>query len=198
MDALTSTSLLGSLTATATTFGLIFLAEIGDKSQLVCMALAARHRHRPVLLGALAAFVVLNGLAVVFGAGLAHWVPERVLAAVVAVLFAVFGLLSLRAEEHDETEEPKTFSGHGLFVTTFLMIFLAEMGDKTQLAVAGMTGTLPAVSVWIGATLALGATSALGVFVGRRLLRHIPLHRLHQISGLLFLLFAAFAATKVF
>ncbi|ADC62453.1 TMEM165/GDT1 family protein [Allochromatium vinosum] len=198
MESLTATSLLGSLTATATTFGLIFLAEIGDKSQLVCMALAARHRHRPVLLGALAAFVVLNGLAVVFGAGLAHWVPERVLAAVVAVLFAVFGLLSLRAEEQDETEEPKTFSGHGLFVTTFLMIFLAEMGDKTQLAVAGMTGTLPAIPVWIGATLALGATSALGVFVGRRLLRHIPLHRLHQISGLLFLLFAAFAATKVF
>ena len=52
MESLTATSLLGSLTATATTFGLIFLAEIGDKSQLVCMALAARHRHRPVLLGA--------------------------------------------------------------------------------------------------------------------------------------------------
>ncbi|NVZ10730.1 TMEM165/GDT1 family protein [Allochromatium humboldtianum] len=198
MESLIATSLLGNLTAAATTFGLIFLAEIGDKSQLVCMALAARHRHRPVFLGALAAFVVLNGLAVVFGAGLAQWVPERVLAALVAILFAVFGLLSLRVEEQDETEELKTFSGHGLFVTTFLMIFLAEMGDKTQLAVAGMTGTLPAVPVWIGATLALGTTSALGVFVGCRLLRHIPLHRLHQISGLLFLMFAAFAVTRVF
>ncbi|MBK5970251.1 MULTISPECIES: TMEM165/GDT1 family protein [Thiorhodovibrio] len=198
MDQIASASAFAGLTAAATTFGLIFLAEIGDKSQLVCMALAARHSHRPVFLGAIAAFVVLNILAVVFGAGLAHWVPERVLAAVVAILFAVFGVLSLRAEEEDGTEEIKERSGHGIFATTFLMIFLAEMGDKTQLAIAGMAGTLPAISVWIGATLALGATSALGIVVGRKLLRRIPLHRLRQISGIFFLVLAAFALTKVF
>ena len=73
MDPLASASISSGLTAAATTFGLIFLAEIGDKSQLVCIALAARHQHRPVLLGALTAFMVLNGLAVIFGAGLAHW-----------------------------------------------------------------------------------------------------------------------------
>lgn len=78
------------------------------------------------------------------------------------------------------------------------MLFLAEMGDKTQLAVVCMTGTLPAVSVWIGATLALGTTSALAVLVGQRLLRRMPVHRLHQVSGAVFLLFAAFALTKVF
>jgi len=198
MDQIASASAFGALTAAATTFGLIFLAEIGDKSQLVCMALAARHHHRPVLLGAIAAFVVLNILAVVFGAGLAQWVPERVLAAVVAILFAVFGILSLRAEEEDGTEEIQERSGHGIFATTFLMIFLAEMGDKTQLAVAGLAGTLPAIPVWIGATLALGTTSALGIVVGRKLLRRIPLHRLHQISGVFFLILAAFALTKVF
>jgi Ca2+/H+ antiporter, TMEM165/GDT1 family len=184
--------------AAATTFGLIFLAEIGDKSQLVCMALAARHHHRPVLAGAIAAFVVLNILAVVFGAGLAHWMPDRILAAVVAILFAVFGVLSLRAEELDGTEKIKEQSGHGVFATTFLMLFLAEMGDKTQLAVAGMAGTFPPVPVWIGATLALGTTSALGIFVGRKLLRRIPLRRLHQVSGVLFLTLATFAVTKIF
>jgi len=198
MDQLASASVFGGLTAAATTFGLIFLAEIGDKSQLVCMALAARHHHRPVLAGAIAAFVVLNILAVVFGAGLAHWVPERILAAAVAVLFAVFGILSLRAQEEDGGEQIKERSGHGVFATTFLMIFLAEMGDKTQLAVAGMAGTLPAIPVRIGATLALATTSALGVVVGRKLLRRIPLHRLHQVSGVFFLILAAFALTKVF
>jgi putative Ca2+/H+ antiporter (TMEM165/GDT1 family) len=198
MGQLASVSVFSGLTAAATTFGLIVLAEIGDKSQLVCMALAARHHHRPVLAGAIAAFVVLNVLAVVFGAGLAHWVPERILAAVVAVLFAVFGILSLRAQEEDGSEEIKERSGHGVFATTFMMIFLAEMGDKTQLAVAGMAGTLPAIPVWIGATLALATTSALGVVVGRKLLRRIPLHRLHQISGVFFLILAAFALTKVF
>ena len=198
MDQLASASVFGGLTAAATTFGLIFLAEIGDKSQLVCMALAARHHHRPVLAGAIAAFAVLNVLAVVFGAGLAHWVPERILAAVVAILFAVFGILALRSQEEADSEEIKERSGNGVFATTFLMLFLAEMGDKTQLAIAGMAGTLPPVPVWTGATLALATTSALGVVVGRKLLRRIPLHRLHQISGIFFLILAAFALTKVF
>ena len=186
------------ITAVTTPFGLVFLAELGDKSQLVCMTLAARHRHWPVLVGAMVAFVILNTLAVVFGAGLSHWVPERVLAAVVALLFAIFGILSLRAKEEEGEEDVTERSGHGIFVTAFLMIFLAEMGDKTQIAVAGMASTLPVIPVWIGATAALFATSALGVVAGRKLLRRIPIHRLHQISGVFFLILAAFALTKVF
>jgi putative Ca2+/H+ antiporter (TMEM165/GDT1 family) len=96
------------------------------------------------------------------------------------------------------TRDIEERSGHGIFATTFLMIFLAEMGDKTQIAVAGMASTLPVIPVWIGATLALFTTSVLGVVAGRKLLRRIPLHRLHQISGIFFLLLAAFALTKVF
>ena len=76
-----SLPLLAWITAVTTPFGLVFLAELGDKSQLVCMTLAARHRHWPVLAGATVAFAILNSLAVIFGAGLSHWVPERVLAA---------------------------------------------------------------------------------------------------------------------
>lgn len=78
------------------------------------------------------------------------------------------------------------------------MLVLAEMGDKTQLAVAGMAGTLPAVPVWIGATLALITTSAVGIVVGRKFLRRIPLHRLRQIGGVFFLPLVAFAVTKIF
>ena len=193
-----SLSLLSWITAVTTPFGLVFLAELGDKSQLVCMALAARHRHWPVLVGAVAAFLVLNTLAVVFGAGLSHWVPERVLAVIVAILFAGFGVLSLRAREGEEQGDIEERSGHGIFITTFLMIFLAEMGDKTQIAVAGMASTLPIIPVWIGATLALITTSALGVVAGRKLLRRISIHRMHQISGVFFLIMAAFALTKVF
>ena len=198
MSEIASAPLLEWLTATTTPFGLVFLAELGDKSQLVCMTLAARHRHRPVLAGATVAFLVLNTLAVVFGAGLSRWLPEQVLAAAVAILFAVFGILSLRTEQEDCDEEVRERSGHGIFITAFLMIFLAEMGDKTQIAVAGMASTLPPFPVWIGATLALISTSALGVVAGRKLLRRIPLHRLHQISGIFFLILAAFALTKVF
>jgi Ca2+/H+ antiporter, TMEM165/GDT1 family len=185
------------LWAAVTTFGVIFLAELGDKSQLVCMTLAARHRRWPVLIGAVAAFVVLNSLAVVFGVGLAQWIPERALAGVVAILFAVFGVLALRAEETDEDAPDRGWSHNGIVIATFSMIFLAEMGDKTQLAVAGLAVTLPPVAVWAGATLALALTSALGVWVGCRLLQVMPLHRLHQLSGVLFLVLAGLALTRV-
>lgn len=198
MSEIATTPLLGWITALAAPFAVVFLAELGDKSQLVCMTLAAQHRHWPVLGGSAAAFLILNTLAVLFGAGLSHWIPERILAGTVAILFATFGIFALRANNEDENEAIAARSGHNIFVVTFLMIFLAEMGDKTQIAVAGMASTLPVVPVWIGATLALFATSALGVIVGRKLLRRIPLHRLHKISGIFFLILAAFALTKVF
>ncbi len=184
--------------AAMTTFGVIFLAELGDKSQLVCMTLAARHRRWPVLIGAVAAFVVLNSLAVIFGVGLAQWIPERLLAAAVAILFAVFGVIALRAEAADEDAPDQNWSRKGIVLATFMMIFLAEMGDKTQLAIAGLGATLPPVAVWTGATAALSLTSALGVWVGCRLLQVMPLHRLHQLSGVIFLVLAGLALTRVF
>lgn len=198
MSDLALSELSGWLWAAVTTFGVIFLAELGDKSQLVCMTLAARHRRWPVLIGAVAAFVVLNSLAVVFGVGLAQWIPERALAGVVAILFAVFGVLALRAEEADDDAPQRNWSHHGIVMATFSMIFLAEMGDKTQLAVAGLAVTLPPVAVWTGATLALALTSALGVWVGCRLLQVMPLQRLHQLSGVVFLILAGIALTRVF
>lgn len=184
------------ITPTATTFGLIALAETGDKTQLVCMTLAARHKPMPVLLGAIAAFILLNVIAVVFGAGLSQVVPERVLAGVVAVLFAGFGIMSLMTKEEEEGEEVAEKSGHGIFFTAFIMLFLAEMGDKTQLAVAGMASTLPPIPVWIGATIALSFTSLLGVVAGQTLLKRIPMHILHRVSGVFFLALAGLAAYK--
>ncbi len=81
-------------------------------------------------------------------------------------------------------------SGHGIFFTTFALIFMAEFGDKTQLAVAGLSITSPPQAVWVGATAALAATSALGVIAGRALLRYLSLAWIHRLSGLLFLILA--------
>lgn len=179
------------------TFGVILLAEMGDKSQIVCMTLASRHRHWPVLAGAAAAFLLLNTLAVVFGAALAQWIPERVVAGGAALLFGVYGALALRNGQEAEADGDMLARGRrGVFATTFLLLLLAEMGDKTQLAVAGMAGTLPPVPVWVGATLALLTTSALGVLVGCKLLRLIPIHRVHQLSGILFLVLAGVAGVR--
>ena len=185
-----------SLSVSVSAFTLIALAEIGDKSQLVCMTLAARHRHWPVLLGATVAFSVLNALAVLFGAAVAAWLPERVMAVLVAVLFAVFGIQALRSADGDESGEVVERPGHGIFFTTLLLLFVAEFGDKTQIAVAGLASSLAPLAVWVGATLALLIVSALGVWAGRTLLQRLPMHWLHRLGGGIFLIFAALAAWR--
>lgn len=187
----------GWLSSAGTTLLLIALAEFGDKSQLVCMTLAARHRGLPVVLGAVAAFALLNLLAVAFGAAVAAWLPEWAVTLAVGALFLIFGINALRYsdDEDDETVEEKP--GHGIFATTFLLIFLAEFGDKTQIAVAGLGSTQPATAVWAGGTLALAGTSLLGVIAGRRFLNRMPLLWIHRISGAFFLILAALAFARL-
>lgn len=182
--------------ASLSTFALIALAEIGDKSQLVCMTLTTRHRHWPVLLGAAAAFSVLNILAVVFGAGVAAWIPEPLMAGIVAVLFAFFGIHALRKQDEEEDEAVQEKPGHGIFITTLLLIFVAEFGDKTQIAVAGLATGLPALPVWLGASAALIVISALGIWAGRTVLQRLPIHWLHRLAGGVFLLFALLAGWR--
>jgi len=186
------------LSAAGTTFLLVAFAEIGDKSQLVCMTLAARHRGLPVVIGATAAFAVLNLLAVLFGAAVAAWLPEWLVIMAVAVLFAGFGISALRYTEDDKDDEIDEKPGHGIVATTFLLIFLAEFGDKTQIAVAGLGSTNEPSAVWAGATVALALTSLLGVLAGRKLLNRLPLKWIHRISGVFFLLLAIFAVTRLF
>ncbi len=185
------------LSSAGATFLLVALAEIGDKSQLVCMTVAARHRGTPVVLGAVAAFALLNLLAVLFGAAVAAWLPEWLVTLAVAALFAVFGIAALRHEAGDDDETVEEKPGHGIFATTFLMIFLAEFGDKTQIAVAGMGSTADATATWSGATLALATTSLLAVLAGRRWLNRLPLGWIHRVSGGFFLLLAALAGWRL-
>jgi len=186
------------LSSIGTTIGLVFLAEIGDKSQLVCMTLAARYRHWPVFLGAAAAFLVLNTLAVVFGASVAHWIPDRIVAGIVSIMFIIFGIKSLTTKDEEESEDIAGKLAHSIFISTFTMLFIAEMGDKTQIAVAGLSSTLDPIAVWVGASLALLFTSAMGVWLGTKFLKQLPLQKMHQLSGIFFLAIAAFALTKVF
>ena len=185
--------------ALVSSFTLVGLAEIGDKSQLVCMTLAARYRGWPVLLGATMAFGLLNLLAVLFGAAVARWLPGWLVVLVVGALFIAFGVHALRntgaADERDDTGKPA--AGHGVFLTTFLMITLAEFGDKTQLAVAGMSSAADPVAVWLGATLALAGTSGFGVWAGRTLLQRIPLVVLHRLSAVFFILLGLVALASL-
>lgn len=189
----------GQLTIVGASFLLIFLAEFGDKSQIVCMTLAAKHRPWPVLLGAVAAFAALNLLAVVFGSVVASWIPDFWLALIVAGLFGCFGVQSLLSNEDLEGDNHTiSRSSHGLFITALLMIFIAELGDKTQLTVAGLASTYNGLLVWLGATLALLITTLLGIIAGQRLLKRFSPGLIHKFSGILFLLLATVALFRAF
>lgn len=185
-----------ALSVSLSTFTLIALAEIGDKSQLVCMTLASRHRHWPVILGATVAFLLLNAMAVLFGAAVAAWIPEPVIAGIVAVLFGAFGLQILLSQNDTGSGDVAEKSGKGVFFTSLLLILVAEFGDKTQIAVAGLAGSMEPLPVWLGASAALVMITVLGVWAGRTLLQRLPLYWLHRIGGGLFLVFALFAAWR--
>jgi putative Ca2+/H+ antiporter (TMEM165/GDT1 family) len=199
IDALAVENIAKTSATAGTSFALIAAAEIGDKSQLVCMTLASRHRALPILLGAVFAFAFLNTLAVVFGVAIANWLPHYIVATTVALLFAAFGIHALRIEEEeDDNEDVVEKSGHSIFFTTFLLITVAEFGDKTQLAVVALSSTALPVAVWLGSTAALATTSALGVLAGRTVLQKIPLTLLHRLSGAIFILLAGFAAYSAY
>lgn len=178
------------LLTSSSAFGLVALAELGDKSQLLCITLATRNSGVTVFACASLAFAVLNLLAVVFGAALAAWLPLWLIAGSVAILFTVFGLQALHSSTNTAVTS-NTTSSRTTFLTLLLLIFLSELGDKTQLTVAGLASdTAEAVPVWLGSTLALMMTSALAVLLGHTLLQRIPLPQLQRLCGLAFLLMA--------
>ena len=185
------------------TFGLIFLAELGDKTQLTAMALALRYPWQRIFVGIAAAFVVLNLAAVAVGKVLFLLLPVFWVTLVSALLFLYFGFSTLRHAcdlEHDDGGPPPTAATAAR--TAFIMIFMAELGDKTQLvtasqaarhsdSVAGMGMVLAA------STLALWSVSLLGMFAGKQLVRFIPLCWIHRTAGFMFLVFGVAALWKL-
>ena len=184
-----------------TSYFLILAAEVGDKSQLVCMALAVRYRATPVLVGSILAFLFLNSIAVIFGSAIAGWIPELVIAIIVSALFLGFGLHALFASADDDDisdDDIQIKSQRHILLSTFALITLAELGDKTQLAVVALSSQGNPTSVWLGSTLALVTTSVMAVWAGRTLLQRIPIVLLHRISGALFIILSALAAYSAY
>lgn len=184
--------------ALLSTFTLLFLAEMGDKTQIMAMTLAHRYRIAPVIFGTFAAFLVLNLLAVLVGEGVSRILPRDLVLLIAGVLFLFFAYRSWTAA--DESADGVSATDHRqAWIISFSLIFVAELGDKTQLAMVALAAQSSALwSVFVGGTLALWSVSLLGILVGRTLLRRIPSHWVHRVAAVLFLVFGMIAIGGAF
>lgn len=180
-------------TALLSSFVLLFLAEMGDKTQLMVMTLAHRHRAVPVILGGCAAFSILNLLAVFVGQGVAHLIPREVLLVAAGLLFLLFAWRSW-SDGDEEAEAKSDTKQHAVWLASFVLIFVAELGDKTQLAMVALAAQSTSPwSVFVGGTLALWVVTIIGAVLGVTLLRRIPQHWVHRGAALLFFTFGLVA-----
>jgi putative Ca2+/H+ antiporter (TMEM165/GDT1 family)/protein-S-isoprenylcysteine O-methyltransferase Ste14 len=180
----------GFLLAFAVSFGVVFVAELGDKSQLMALAFATRYRALPVLVGITLATTAVHLLSVAVGHGLGAALPTGWIALVAAVSFVGFGTWTLRGDRLTAAERAKAERATGSAVlTSAVAFFLAELGDKTMLATITLATQYGWPGVWIGSTLGMVAADGLAIVVGRRLGRLLPERAVQIGAAALFFLF---------
>jgi putative Ca2+/H+ antiporter (TMEM165/GDT1 family) len=179
-----------SLETISSSFLLVAASEMGDKTQLLAFSLATRFR-RPwqIMAGILVATLLNHALASSVGSWVAASVPPRVLAGVLAATFIGFGLWTLKPDTLDASPGTERY---GAFATTVVLFFLAEMGDKTQLATVALAARFGSVVlVTAGTTLGMLAADGLAVFLGERIAGAVQLRWIRWGAAALFFLFGA-------
>ncbi|MBO0656808.1 MULTISPECIES: TMEM165/GDT1 family protein [Streptomyces] len=184
-----------SLTVAALVFGVVFLAELPDKTALAGLMLGTRYRASYVFAGVAAAFLVHVSLAIAAGSVLTL-LPHRLVQAVVGVLFLA-GAAMLLLKKDDDEEEPRKPADQSFWKVSgagFMLILVAEFGDLTQIMTANLAARYDdPVSVGVGAVLALWAVAALGIVGGKTLMRYVPLKLITKVAALVMLALAGFS-----
>ncbi|MES4901553.1 MULTISPECIES: TMEM165/GDT1 family protein [unclassified Streptomyces] len=184
-----------SLTVAAVVFGVVFLAELPDKTALAGLMLGTRYRASYVFVGVAAAFAVHVVLAIAAGSALGL-LPHRLVQAIVGVLF-LGGAAVLLLKKDDEEEEIRTPADQSFWKVSgagFMLILIAEFGDLTQIMTANLAARYDdPLSVGIGAVLALWAVAGLGIVGGRTLMRYVPLRLITKVAALVMLALAGFS-----
>ena len=168
-------------------FSFIFLAELGDKTQLAVITLCSRHNWKVVLSGAMLSFALIDGLSVLVGRGIAEVVPLFWIQIIGGVMFIAFGLYILLHKERENESFKLTEKSSG-FISTLILISLAELGDKTQLAVIALAAEYAeVVMVFLGVISGFLAITIIGVLIGKGLIHLVPQRYLRLISAILFI-----------
>ena len=173
--------------------GIVALAEMGDKTQLLALVLAARFRKPwPIVLGIFTATIVNHALAGAVGAFVTQWLGPTTLRWLLGGAFIAMALWMLIPDKLDE-DDTGTRSYFGVFGTTVVAFFLAEMGDKTQIATVMLAARFvnDYIGVVAGTTFGMMLANAPVVFLGERIMRRVPIKLVHGISAAIFLVLGA-------
>ncbi len=167
--------------------GVVALAEIGDKTQLLAFILAARFKKPlPIILGILIATIANHALAGMLGTWLTQLMAPEVLRWLLGISFILMAAWVMIPDQLDE-EEAKPINGLGVFGTTLLVFFLAEMGDKTQIATVALAAQYQAfLMVVLGTTLGMMIANVPAVLIGKNMAKRIPVKLVHAIAALIF------------
>ncbi|KKD06905.1 TMEM165/GDT1 family protein [Streptomyces sp. WM6386] len=178
-----------SFTVTAVVFGVVFLAELPDKTALAGLVLGTRYRASYVFAGVAAAFALHVALAVAAGSVLTL-LPQQIVHAITGVLFlgGAAVLLMKKDEDEDEIRRPENQSFWKVAGAGFMLILVAEFGDLTQIMTANLAARYDdPLSVGLGAVLALWAVAGLGIVGGKALMKRVPLRLITKVAALLML-----------
>ncbi len=171
-------------------FGVIFLAELGDKSQLMAMAFATRYRALTVLAAVSIATLLVHAGSVVLGATFALALPTAAIQVVAGLAFLAFAAWTLRGDELGEDDEGRARrTGHWALLTIGTAFFLAELGDKTMLATITLATTEEPWGTWLGSTAGMVAADALAIAVGAVLGTRLPERAVKLFAAGAFVLF---------
>ncbi|MEU6347280.1 MULTISPECIES: TMEM165/GDT1 family protein [unclassified Streptomyces] len=189
-----------SLTVAAITFGVIFLAELPDKTALAGLMLGTRYRASYVFCGVAAAFLVHVALAIAAGSVLTL-LPHRWVQGVVGLLFLA-GAAVLLFKKDDDEEEVKAPADQSFWKVSgagFMLILVAEFGDLTQIMTANLAARYDdPVAVGLGAVLGLWAVGAIGILGGRTLMKHVPLRLITKVAAAVMVALAGFSLYEAF
>lgn len=172
--------------------GLVALAEIGDKTQLLAIILAAKFRKPvPIILGILAATLLNHAAAATLGYFIAQWLTGRVFQTVIGAAFIVMAAWALIPDKEDEGASEK-MSRHGVFLATLVTFFFVEIGDKTQIATSLLAARFhDIVLVTLGTTLGMMLANVPAVFLGEAVTRVVPLKYVRMGAAAVFALIGA-------
>jgi putative Ca2+/H+ antiporter (TMEM165/GDT1 family) len=181
------------IATTAFAFGLVFLAEVGDKTQLLAMGFGARYPMRTVMIGLALGFAAAGAIAAVVGGVLGAALPEKPIAIVGGILFLLFALLTLRgvgrAGDTVEEEMEHVVRTRNVVLSIALTIVLGELGDKTQLTTATLAARSNPLAVWIGATGGEVLAASIGAFFGSKIGARVKPDVVKIASAVLFAVF---------